>query len=120
MKANITFKDADPEEYDVCSMTEFMAVAYCAFNSKVAEAKCAELLDASEDDSDGELYLSTIKAVKRAPTKTDVVKASVRDIKQIIKTIKKDAGIKGLSVRITFENKEFSEKDLASIMKLAK
>lgn len=120
MRATIKYKNGDPEQYNVESMTDFMVAAYCAFSDKSAKAQSAVLEDAVEDDSDGELYYDTVKAVKRAPTKVDVVKAGVRDIKKIIRHIKKDAGIKGLSVRITFENKEFTEKDLTSIMKLAK
>lgn len=122
MKAKITFKnnDAGPEEYNVGSMTEFMVVAFCAFNSTGVKPKFVELLDTEEWESDGELYYNTIKTIKRAPSKTDIVKQGVKDIKNVIHQIKKDAGIKGLSVQITFENKDFSEKDLASIMKLAK
>lgn len=122
MKAKITFKDddADPEEYNVGSMTEFMVVAFCAFNATETKPKSVELLDAVEDDSDGEVYFDTIKTIKRAPSKADVIKQGVRDIKGLIQQIKKEAGIEGLSVKITFKNKEFTEKDLASIMKLAK
>lgn len=122
MKAKITFKDEeyDPEEYNVGSMTEFMVIAFCAFNSTGAKPKSVELLDAVEDDSDGEVYFDTVKTIKRAPSKADVVKQGVKDIKDVIRQIKKEAGIDGLSMKIMFENKKFSEKDLASIMKLAK
>jgi hypothetical protein len=119
MRATFKYKNADPEQYNVESMTDFMAAAYCAFSEKSAKAQSAVLEDVVEDDSNGELYYDTIKTVKRA-TKVDVIKTGIRDIKKIIKYVKKDAGIKGLSVRITFENKDFSEKDLSSIMKLAK
>jgi len=122
MKAKITFKGEkdDPEEYHVGSMTEFMVVAFCAFNSTETKPKSVELLDAVEDDSDDEVYFDTIKTIKRAPSKADVVKQGIKDIKNVINQIKKEAGIDGLSMKIMFENKKFSEKDLASIMKLAK
>lgn len=120
MRATINYENEDPVQYNVESMTDFMAAAYCAFSEKSAKAQSAVLEDVVEDDSNGELYYDTIKTVKRAPTKVDVIKTGIKDIKKIIKYVKKDAGIKGLSVRITFENKDFSENDLASIMKLAK
>lgn len=122
MRAKIIYKDddADPEEYNVGSMTEFMVAAFCAFNSSAGKPKSVELLNAEKWESDGELYYNTIKTVKRPPTKVDIVKAGVRDIKGLIRQIKKEAGIEGLSVKITFENQKFSEKELASIMKLAK